>query len=193
MGEFSVRVGGVLLLLGAGVPALASDLPALRTSTLLGEPRRAGPVFESDEPDALQLEPSRGLSAASAEVAAEARGRDPLDLPLGKGIGTRISASETLSYDSNLFRLSGPAAARAAGLAGMGSWASQTRLGLGLEKSRAGQQWVLDYELGVHRFGSFGFLDHTTQTAIGRWRWTAGPDWKGELSAERREALDDFA
>ena len=31
MGEFSVRVGGVLLLLGAGVPALASDLPALRT------------------------------------------------------------------------------------------------------------------------------------------------------------------
>lgn len=185
-----------MLLLGTGLPAQASDVPPLRVSTLLGEARRPVTLFESDELDPPELGMSRSLGEASQQMqqmAAVEQGSEASDVPLGKGIGTRISASETLAYDSNLFRLSGPAAARAAGLAGMGSWASQTRLGLGLEKSRAGQQWVLDYELGVHRFGSFGFLDHTTQTAIGRWRWTAGPDWKGELSAERREALDDFA
>lgn len=193
LGEFSVRVGGVLLLLGAGVPALASDLPVLRTSTLLGEPRRAGPVFESDEPDALQLEPSRGLSAASAEVAAEARGRDPLDLPLGKGIGSRFRVSETVGYDSNVFRLSGAAAATAAGLAQMGDWLSTTRVGVGLEKSYAGQQLALDYDLSLARYGAFDFLDHNASSAVGRWRWTAGPSWKGELSTEYREALDDFA
>lgn len=182
-----------MLLLGTGMPALAGDVPPLRASELLGEARRPVTLFESDELDPPQLGMSRSLGDASLVVAAEARGSDADDLPLGKGVGTRISASETLAYDSNVFRLSGPAAARAAGLSEMGSWSSQTRIGLGLEKSRAGQQWVLDYELGVNRFGSFGFLDHSTQTAVGRWRWTAGPDWKGELSAERREGLDDFA
>jgi hypothetical protein len=193
LGEFGVRVGSVLLLLGAGVPALAADMPPLRASTLLGEPRRAGPVFESDELDPLQLEPSRGLSAASAAVAAEIRGSDPLDLPLAKSIGTRIRVSETAGYDSNVFRLSGAAAATAAGLAQMGDWLSTTRVGVGLEKSYAGQQLALDYDLSMARYGAFDFLNHNASTAVGRWRWTAGPNWKGELSTEYREALDDFA
>jgi hypothetical protein len=149
LGDFDVRVGGLLLLLGTGLPALASDVPPLRVSTLLGEARRPVTLFESDELDPPELGMSRSLGEASQQMAAVEQGSEAGDVPLGKGIGTRISASETLAYDSNLFRLSGPAAARAAGLAGMGSWASQTRLGLGLEKSRAGQQWVLDYELGV--------------------------------------------
>lgn len=182
-----------MLLLGTGLPALASDVPPLRVSTLLGEARRPVTLFESDELDPPELGMSRSLGEGSLQLAADERGSETGDLPLGKGSGTRISASETLAYDSNVFRLSGPATARAAGLTGLGSWSSQTRLGLGLEKSRAGQQWGLDYELGVQRYGSFGFLDHTTNTLVGRWRWTAGPDWKGELSAERRENLDDFA
>jgi len=191
--EFGVRVGGVLLLVGVGLPALGSEDASLHVSTMLGEPRRSGPLFESDELDPPYLELSRGLSDASARVAAEERGSDPIDLPLGKSIGSRIGVVETVSYDSNLFRLSGPAAATAAGLKSMGDWNSTTRLGLGLEKYRAGQQFTLDYELAVSRYRQFGFLDNNANTLVGRWRWTAGPDWKGELSAEQREATDDFA
>ncbi len=193
LNEFGVRVGGALLLMSAGLPAFASDAPSLRASTLLGEPQRPGLLFESDEADPPALEMSRGLSEASARVAAEERGSDPVDVPLGKGIGSRIAVGEALAYDSNVFRLSGPAAAKAAGLARMGDWYSVTRLGLGLDKSYAGQQWVLDYDLALARYGAFDFLNHNATTAVGRWRWTAGPDWRGELSAEHREALDDFA
>lgn len=191
--DFGVRVGGVLLLIGAGLPAFGSEGVALHVSTMLGEPRRQGPLFESDELDPPYLELSRALSDDSAKVAAEDRGSDPIDLPLGKGIGSRISVSETLTYDSNLFRLSGAAAATAAGLKGMGDWNSTTKLGLGLEKYYAGQQFTLDYELAVSRYREFGFLDNNANSLVGRWRWTAGPDWKGELSAEQREATDDFA
>jgi len=193
LGEFGVCVGSLLLVLGVGAPALAADMPALRASTLLGEPRYVGPVFESDEVDPLHLEPSRSLSTASAAVAAETRGSDPLDLPLGKGAGSRLRVSEAAGYDSNVFRLSGAAAARAAGLAHMGDWISTTRVGAGLEKFYAGQQLALDYELSMARYGAFDFLNHNASTAVGRWRWTAGPNWKGELSTEYREALDDFA
>jgi len=182
-----------LLLVGTGMPALANDAASLRVSTLLGEQRSAVLLFESDELDPPALELARSLSAESARVAAEPRGSEPLDLPLARSIASRISIGETLAYDSNLFRLSGPAAARAAGLSRMGDWYSATRLGLGLDKSYAGQQWVLDYDLNLVRYGAFDFLNNNASTAVGRWRWTAGPDWKGELSAEHREALDDFA
>ncbi|WP_374264246.1 hypothetical protein [Zoogloea sp.] len=193
MREFGVRVGGVLLLVGAGFPALASEPSPLRVSIMLGEAERPGLLFESDELDPPELALTRGLSEASARIAAEMRGSDPIDLPLGKGIGSRISLGETLTYDSNLFRLSGAAAAKAAGLAGMGDWYSVTKLGLGLDKSYAGQQLVLEYELSMTRYGAFDFLNNNANTAVGRWRWSAGPDWKGELAAEHREAMDDFA
>ena len=193
LGEFGVCVGSFLVLLGAGVPALAGEMPDLRVSTLLGESRYIGPVFESDEPDPLQLEPSLSLSATSAAVAAETRGSDPLDIPLAKGAGSRIRVSQTAGYDNNVFRLSGAAAARAAGLAQMGDWLSTTRVGVGLEKFYAGQQLALDYDLSMARYGAFDFLNYNASTAVGRWRWTAGPNWKGELSTEYREALDDFA
>lgn len=117
------------------------------------------------------------------------RGSAPLDLPLGRGIGSRISIGETIAYDSNVFRLSGPAAAKSAQLARMGDWYSVTR-GLGLDKAYAGQRWVLDYDLSLALRGRRGFLNHNASTAVGRWRWTAGPEWNGELSAEHREAPD---
>lgn len=191
--DFGVRFGGALLLFGAGLPVLADDLPPLRVSTLLGEPRRAALLFESDELNPPDLTLTRGLGDESAQRAAEERGSTPLDLPLGRGIGSRISIGETIAYDSNVFRLSGPAAAKSAQLARLGDWYSVTRLGLGLDKAYAGQQWVLDYDLSLARYGAFDFLNHNASTAVGRWRWTAGPEWNGELSAEHREAPDDFA
>ena len=59
-----------------------------------------------------------------------------------------------------MFRLSGPAAAKSAQLARLGDWYSVTRLGLGLDKAYAGQQWVLDYDLSLARYGAFEFLNH---------------------------------
>lgn len=160
---------------------------------MLGEPHPDALLFESDELDPPALELSRTLSEASTQIAAEERGSDPSDVPLGKSIGSRITLAETLTYDSNVFRLSGPAAARSAGLGGLGDWNSTTRVGLGLDKRYAGQQWVLDYDLLLSRYRNFGFLNNNANSLVGRWRWTAGPDWNGELSAEHREALDDFA
>jgi len=56
LGDFDVRVGGLLLLLGSGLPALASDVPPLRVSTLLGETRRPVTLFETDELIAIASE-----------------------------------------------------------------------------------------------------------------------------------------
>lgn len=88
-------------------------------------------LFESDELNPPDLSLTRGLGDESAQRAAEERGSAPLDLPLGRGIGSRISIGETIAYDSNVFRLSGPAAAKSAQLARMGDWYSVTRLGAG--------------------------------------------------------------
>jgi hypothetical protein len=183
-------LGGVLLALGVNGPVMAGELPPLRLSTVLSG--ASGPnllVFESDEPSPPQLNLSQSLAAADLPE----RGETPGDLPLGKGAGSRIAMSEVLSYDSNVFRLRDAAAASAAGLSGRGSWHSLTRLELGLDKRHAGQQWLLDLEANANRYGSFDFLNHTTRTAVGRWRWSAGPDWQGEVGAEHREALDDYA
>ncbi|HNE16263.1 MAG TPA: hypothetical protein PLX21_10060 [Rhodocyclaceae bacterium] len=179
-------------MLGVGSPVLALDASALRVSTLLGEAsRQAAPLFESDEldPPVLTLTGTLGPEAAGLPE----RGGEPLDLPVGKSAGTRISVAENLTYDSNVFRLRDSAAAVAAGLAHLGSWQSQTKLGLGLDKSYAGQQLLLDYDATMARYSHFGFLDHTVQGGIGRLRWKAGQDLKGELVSEYREALDDYA
>jgi hypothetical protein len=75
----------------------------------------------------------------------------------------------------------------------MGSWISQTRVGAGLDKSYAGQQLLLDYDLNMARYSAFNFMNYNASTAIGRWRWRGGQAWMGELSSEYREALDDYA
>jgi hypothetical protein len=49
---------------------LASDVPPLRASELLGEARRPVTLFESDELDPPQLGMSRSLGDASLVVAA---------------------------------------------------------------------------------------------------------------------------
>ena len=73
-----------MLLLGSGLPALASDVPPLRVSTLLGEVRRPVSLFESDELDPPELGMSRSLGEASQQMATVEQGSEAGDLPLGK-------------------------------------------------------------------------------------------------------------
>ena len=88
--EFGVRVGGALLLFGAGLPVLADDLSPLRVSTLLGEPRRAVLLFESDELNPPDLTLTHSLGDASARISGSLR-----SATTGCGDGSGPSPSST--------------------------------------------------------------------------------------------------
>ena len=129
-------------------------------STLLGEATQRRLLFERQARSA-GFGVGRSLSAESARIAAGAAGQPPT--VAGQSIASRIQHRRTPPYD--LFRLSGPAAAK--GGRACPGWAT------GIARRVSGWGWTsppgsngAGYDHNLMRYGAFDFLNNAS-TAVG--------------------------
>lgn len=115
---------------------------------------------------------------------------------------TWADAQDTVNYrvglthqrDDNLFRL--PAGINPLPLVGKSARAdsvTSAMLGVNFSKAYSLQQIEADFEHFSHRYGTYGFLNHGANNARAAWRWQLTPWLKGNLTANRNQALVGFA
>ena len=100
----------------------------------------------------------------------------------------------SLLSDSNLFRL--PAGANLDTLIGKSSAAEQigvTTVGLSVNKAYSLQRFELDLNLVDYKYKNFDYLNFTAHNYSAAWRWALTPRLIGDLTTDRKEALNSFA
>ncbi|MBT9507761.1 XrtB/PEP-CTERM-associated polysaccharide biosynthesis outer membrane protein EpsL [Rhodoferax sp.] len=105
-----------------------------------------------------------------------------------------LIASQSLSTDSNLFRL--PAHANTMALIGKSSAAEQiesTSLTLKFSKAYSLQRFELAVNLIDYRYQNFNYLSFTAHNYNAAWRWSFTPRLHGNLNADRSETLNSFS
>ncbi len=115
--------------------------------------------------------------------AARAEGSDTLTL----------NAAATVAQDSNLFRL--PSDANLPALIGRDSASDQiviTSVGVNVSKDYSLQRVELNLTLANYRYQNFSFLNNTSNNYSAAWRWSVTPRLRGNLTTDRKEALNDF-
>lgn len=106
----------------------------------------------------------------------------------------QLNASESLTSDSNLFRL--PASANINSLIGKTSAAEKiasTSLGLSFNKAYSLQQFKFNLQLIDYRYQNFDYLNFTARNYDAAWRWALTPRLTGNLTSNRKETLNSFA
>ncbi|MGZ5692079.1 MAG: XrtB/PEP-CTERM-associated polysaccharide biosynthesis outer membrane protein EpsL [Burkholderiales bacterium] len=104
-----------------------------------------------------------------------------------------VTLSTSLTYDSNLFRLSESADPQATlGTTTKSDQISVSTLLLRLDKSLSQQRFQLDVSETVYRYKNFSFLDFEAFEYRGAWLWHLTPRISGTLGADRRQALVPF-
>ena len=106
----------------------------------------------------------------------------------------RLSIEQSLSFDSNLFRL--PVGTDALAATGNSSGAEQinmTSLGLNFTTSLGLQQFEVALHLVDSQYLSFGYLNATLHNYNAAWRWSLTPQLHGVLMSERKESLNSFS
>ena len=103
----------------------------------------------------------------------------------------QFRAAETVQYDSNVFRLSDTAKAQAAN--GSPTHSDITTLGVLLNKPYSLQRFELDIHADNYRYRNFSNLDFTALNYAAAWRWSFTPALHGNLTADRREFVDNSA
>lgn len=124
------------------------------------------------------------LLCSATTAQAQAQTPDPVTL----------SAAYTLQTESNLYRL--PADANTQALLGTSSAAERigiTSLGLAVNKAYSLQRFELNLNLVDYRYQNFDHLSFTARNYTGAWRWSLTPRLHGNLTAERKETLNNFA
>jgi exopolysaccharide biosynthesis operon protein EpsL len=128
-----------------------------------------------------------GASLAGASWQAEALYRDTLFL----------RANSTITYESNVFRLSDDIsdAAAAAVLRGRGKSAFISALGAGarVDVPVSRQRFRADLSATNYQYSDFNELDYTGYEMRGIWDWRVGNDWHGELGAGKRQARRPYS
>jgi exopolysaccharide biosynthesis operon protein EpsL len=123
------------------------------------------------------------LAAASAVQLARADEYDTLN----------ISLSTSLTYDSNIFRLSDSADPRAVlGTSTKSDEVSVSTLLLRVDKTLSQQRFQIDVSETIYRYRHFSFLDFNAFEYRGAWLWHLTPRISGTVGAERRKALVPF-
>jgi exopolysaccharide biosynthesis operon protein EpsL len=108
--------------------------------------------------------------------------------------GFTLNAAAALVNDSNLFRL--PSDADLPSLIGNNSAADQvsiTTLGINFSKAYSLQRLELDMSLAHYRYQNFSNLNNTANNYNAAWRWSLTPRFRGNLTTDRKETLNEFA
>src|SRR5215212_8013278 len=104
-----------------------------------------------------------------------------------------ISLSTSLTYDSNIFRLSDSADARAVlGTSTKSDEVSVSTLLLRVDKTLSQQRFQIDVSETIYRYRNFSFLDFNALEYRGTWLWHVTPRISGTVGAERRKSLVPF-
>jgi exopolysaccharide biosynthesis operon protein EpsL len=102
-------------------------------------------------------------------------------------------AFSTLSYDSNLFRLSDSVSPSSAlGSTARSDFISSVGVGLALDYVLSRQRVVADMRVSDDHYRHFGFLDNQSYSVAGATKWQLGNDWSGDLGYSRVRALAGF-
>ena len=106
----------------------------------------------------------------------------------------QFRAAETLQYDSNVFRLSDTANAQAViGSPTRSDTVAITTVGVLLNKPYSLQRFELDVHADYYRYKRFSNLDFSAVNYAAAWRWSLTPALHGNLTADRREFVDNTA
>jgi exopolysaccharide biosynthesis operon protein EpsL len=97
-------------------------------------------------------------------------------------------------HDSNVFRLSDqPAAPGTVGTSGRSDNILNTTAGLKLRKPYGLQRFEADIGLENSKYNRFSALDFTAVNYAAAWRWSLTPAFRGNLTTDRREYVDNSA
>lgn len=103
------------------------------------------------------------------------------------------SVGLTHQYDNNLFRLpDGINPLPLVGKPARDDRITSATLGVKFKKTYSLQQFEAGYEHISHRYANYGFLDYEADNFRGTWRWQLTPRLRGNLTANRTQALVSF-
>ncbi|MEY3461062.1 MAG: hypothetical protein RLZZ03_715 [Pseudomonadota bacterium] len=153
------------------------------------------PLFRQRRPHQLGLLALCALAACAAQAQMlpptppQALGLvEPADEPqtLEFRVGQRFE------YDSNVFRLSDSAdTVDSLGTSSRSDMYGVTTLGMKFDKRYSLQRLELDIYAQNYRYRDFSALDFTALNYAAAWRWSLTPRLHGNLTADRREMLDN--
>jgi exopolysaccharide biosynthesis operon protein EpsL len=103
--------------------------------------------------------------------------------------------SESLTRDNNLFRLPDGVDPSMVGLnsSSRGDTIRTDTLGLTADKAYSLQRFHLGARLDRNHYSRYDYLDNTTRNADARWNWALTPHVTGLVSADRVQAINNFA
>lgn len=105
-----------------------------------------------------------------------------------------LYAAETLTHDSNVFRLSDAANANAIlGSSQRSDIVSRTEFGLNFNLPVSRQSFVASLNSNRTHFGHYSDLDFTGRNARAAWLWQAGDRLNGELGYSETKTLASFS
>lgn len=103
-----------------------------------------------------------------------------------------LFVDETVTHDSNLFRLSRHIDPRSVGADQRGDWSYSTSLGFNLDVPVSLQRFQLGYTWSDVRYDHFGDLDHHAHTARANWLWAVRKELSGDVGYAETENLAAF-
>ncbi len=105
-----------------------------------------------------------------------------------------VTTSIAVKHDDNLFRLADDAQPPATlGTTQKSDDITTAALTLKLGKSYSLQRFDLEASLIDHRYKTFEHLNFTAHNYAAAWRWSLTPRLHGNLSSDRKEALNSFS
>jgi len=104
-----------------------------------------------------------------------------------------ITPGVAVQHDDNLFRLSSSADPNAAlGRSTKSDDIVTSSVVLKLNKGYSLQRFEVEASLVDYRYRNFDYLDFTARNYAAAWRWSLTPYLHGNLSSDRKEALNSF-
>ncbi|WP_431097440.1 XrtB/PEP-CTERM-associated polysaccharide biosynthesis outer membrane protein EpsL [Polaromonas aquatica] len=106
----------------------------------------------------------------------------------------QFKAGQSVTHDSNIFRLSDTANTQALlGTPDRADTVSVTTAGFKINKPLGLQRFEFDAAIEDHHYSRFSNLDFTAVNYAAAWRWSFTPALHGNLTTDRREYVDNTA
>ncbi len=176
-----------LLVLFALAPTLHVQAQTGTTGALpgapLGTPRATVPAPRSSQVPVLPSSPAGAAQSLPESVLRSMPELPPFSAPSDLPPTLQFRVGQSLQRDSNVFR-SPVASSDTYGV---------TTLGVKLDKRYSLQRIELDVYAQDYRYQDFSELDFTALNYDAAWRWSFTPKLRGNLTADRREFVDNSA
>ncbi|WP_411886502.1 XrtB/PEP-CTERM-associated polysaccharide biosynthesis outer membrane protein EpsL [Polaromonas sp. YR568] len=106
----------------------------------------------------------------------------------------QFKAGQSVTHDSNVFRLSDSANAQAViGTPDRDDTVAVTTAGFKINKPYGLQRFELEAGVEDHHYSRFSYLDFTAVNYAAAWRWSFTPALHGNLTTDRSEYVDPYA